>query len=180
MNSDAAQLLTVAMDLQGPKVALPWIKKADAAYPALIDQSNTLGKKYNFNYVPLIILFDEQGKPVHGPAGFDIQKEPNAEDLRAWLNNNKDFEKSSDNTNEMVAEVTESNLRFQYGRYLIDIGKKERALSQLRQALALDEDNWLIRKQIWAIEHPEKFYNGNVDFDWQREQLQQEKSENGD
>ena len=171
--------MTVAMDVQGQKVAHPWIKKADATYPALIDQSNKLGKKFNFNYVPLIILFNEQGELVHGPSGFDIQKESNAEDLRAWLNNNKGFENSSDNNNEQDVEITESYLRFQYGRYLIADGKKERALSQLRQALALDQDNWLIRKQIWAIEHPEKFYNGNVDFDWQREQLEREKSENG-
>ena len=167
------------MDLQGPDVAHPWVKKADATYPALIDQTNKLGNKFNFNYVPLIILFNEQGELVHGPAGFDIQKDENAEDLHAWLNNNKDFEKSSDNITEQDAEITESYLRVQYGRYLISDEKKERALPHLRQALALDPDNWLIRKQVWAIEHPEKFYNGNVDFDWQREQLEREKSENG-
>lgn len=172
-------MLTVAMDLQGPEVAHPWVNKADATYPALIDQSNTLGEKFNFNYVPLIILFNEQGELIHGPTGFDIQKKENKEDLHAWLKNNKDFNDSSDNTNEQDVETGESSLRFQYGRFLISEGKKENALSQLRQALALDNDNWLIRKQIWAIEHPEKFYNGNVDFDWQREQLKREKSKNG-
>lgn len=32
----------------------------------------------------------------------------------------------------------------------------------------LDQDNWIIRKQIWALEHPEKFYKGKVDYDWQK------------
>lgn len=166
------------MDVQGPAVAEPWVQKADAAYPALIDQSNKLGKQFNFNYVPLIILFNEQGERVHGPAGFDIDKQENAEKLHAWLEGNKDFEKSSDNNTVQDAGETESSLRFQFGTYLVSAGEKEAALAQLRAALEQDEDNWLIRKQIWAIENPEKFYNGNVDFDWQREQLQREKSEN--
>ena len=33
------------------------------------------------------------------------------------------------------------------------------------------------RKQIWAIEHPEKFYTGDSpDFVWQKEELAREKN----
>jgi len=49
-------------------------------------------------------------------------------------------------------------------------------LSKLKQARDLDPDNWRIRKQIWAIEHPDKFYTGkSPDFNWQSEQLKKEK-----
>jgi len=40
-----------------------------------------------------------------------------------------------------------------------------------REAVAIEPENWIIRKQIWAIEHPERFYAGEVDFDWQAAQI---------
>ena len=33
----------------------------------------------------------------------------------------------------------------------------------------------IIHKQIWAVEHPDKFYEGNVDYGWQKTQLEAEK-----
>ncbi len=44
---------------------------------------------------------------------------------------------------------------------------------ELKKAAKLDDGNWIVRKQIWAIEHPEKFYEGSVDYDWQKTQVQQ-------
>ncbi len=54
-------------------------------------------------------------------------------------------------------------------------GRKKQALVELRKALELDKGNWIIRKQIWAIEHPDKFYDGKVDYDWQKNQIEQGK-----
>jgi tetratricopeptide (TPR) repeat protein len=56
----------------------------------------------------------------------------------------------------------------------LDLGQKEKALSALRQASALDPGNWIIHKQIWAIGHPEEFYPA-INGKWQEEQLQREK-----
>ena len=56
----------------------------------------------------------------------------------------------------------------------LDLGQKDKALSALRQASALDPGNWIIHKQIWAIEHPEQFYPA-INSKWQEQQLQQEK-----
>ena len=47
-------------------------------------------------------------------------------------------------------------------------------MEQWREAAALEPTNWIIRKQIWAVEHPERFYDGAVDFDWQKEQIARE------
>ena len=46
------------------------------------------------------------------------------------------------------------------------------ALDRWRRAAALEPDNYNVRKQIWAVEHPERFYDGRVDYDWQRERLE--------
>jgi hypothetical protein len=41
-----------------------------------------------------------------------------------------------------------------------------------REGVAIEPDNFNIRKQIWAIEHPDKFYDDKVDYAWQREQME--------
>ena len=55
----------------------------------------------------------------------------------------------------------------------LDLGQKDKALSALQQASKLDPDNWIIHKQIWAIEHPEQFYPA-INPQWQRERLKEE------
>ncbi len=32
-------------------------------------------------------------------------------------------------------------------------------------------DNWIIRKQVWAIENSERFYAGDIDSSWQAIQI---------
>ena len=72
--------------------------------------------------------------------------------------------------------TTEVAARFQLGLVLLEVGKKEEAMAEWRKALALDPQNWIIHKQIWAVEHPDKFYKGGVDYRWQKTQLEVEKS----
>jgi tetratricopeptide (TPR) repeat protein len=62
---------------------------------------------------------------------------------------------------------------FRIGRTMLKQGKKERALGELKKARDLDKGNWIIHKQIWALEHPEKFYEGKVDYEWQKMQIKQ-------
>lgn len=69
-----------------------------------------------------------------------------------------------------------AGVHFTWGQLLLQRGEKEAALAKLKQARDLDPDNWRIRKQIWAIEHPDKFYTGrSPDFSWQKEELKREK-----
>jgi len=61
-------------------------------------------------------------------------------------------------------------------RVLLRQGKTNEALVKLTQARDLDVGNWRIRKQIWALEHPDKFYGTNgIDWGWQKEQIVREK-----
>lgn len=70
----------------------------------------------------------------------------------------------------------ESSIHFAWGLALLDQGDKESALAKLKQARDLDPSNWRIRKQIWAIEHPDKFYTGkSPDYAWQKAQIAREK-----
>ena len=71
----------------------------------------------------------------------------------------------------------ESSIPLLWGLVLLDQDEKENALLKLKLARDLDPENWRIRKQIWAIEHPDKFYTGDSpDFGWQKEELARERS----
>jgi tetratricopeptide (TPR) repeat protein len=64
---------------------------------------------------------------------------------------------------------------FTWGMVLLHQQNKDAALAKLKEARDLDPKNWLIRKQIWAIENPEKFYSGHSpDYGWQKEELARE------
>jgi tetratricopeptide (TPR) repeat protein len=65
---------------------------------------------------------------------------------------------------------------FTHGLVLLRQGQTNDALVKLAAARELDSANWRIRKQIWALEHPEKFYGTNgIDWNWQKEQIAREK-----
>jgi tetratricopeptide (TPR) repeat protein len=71
----------------------------------------------------------------------------------------------------------EGAIPFLWGLVLLHRDQRENALIKLREARDLDPENWRIRKQIWAIEHPEKFYTkDSPDFGWQKEELERERS----
>jgi len=71
---------------------------------------------------------------------------------------------------------SDAAIPFTHGLVLLRQGKTNEALVKLSQARDLDAGNWRIRKQIWALEHPDKFYGTNgIDWDWQKEQIAREK-----
>lgn len=55
----------------------------------------------------------------------------------------------------------------------LDQGEREKASTTLKRAWAIEPNNWIIRKQIWAVEHPEQFYPA-INADWQKEQIKKE------
>lgn len=71
----------------------------------------------------------------------------------------------------------EPSIYMTWGLILWQGKQQEAALARLKQARDLAPDNWRIRKQIWALENPEKFYDtASPDYDWQKQQLEREKS----
>jgi tetratricopeptide (TPR) repeat protein len=67
-----------------------------------------------------------------------------------------------------------SGAHFSLGSAYLALGKKEAAGASLKTALRYDRANFVIRKQIWMIEHPEKFHP-TIDWTWQRAQLAKER-----
>ena len=60
---------------------------------------------------------------------------------------------------------------FREGLALYQNNKPGEALAAWRRGVAVEPDNYIIRKQIWAVENPDRFYDGPIDLAWQKEQL---------
>lgn len=69
-------------------------------------------------------------------------------------------------------ELVQTKLRL--GRLLDSLGRTDEAIEVWTEALHRDPENLVIRKQIWAAKHPEKFHP-TIDWDWQRAQLKKER-----
>jgi len=59
---------------------------------------------------------------------------------------------------------------FGLGTALYQQGRVKEALKWWKIARGLDPPNFTVRKQIWMVEHPERFYP-TIDSAWQKEQL---------
>jgi hypothetical protein len=167
------------MDVQGAKVVRPWAERAKADYVTLVDRDNTLGARYGFDFIPLAMLFDESGRMVQAPRYVDIAKAKFRDRIAGWLNGGPPppAPPKREPSNPAGLSSPEAELRFALAALLLGRDNGPEAVKQLRKALALEPENWLIRKQIWAIEHPDRFYDGPVDFAWQNQQLKKERDE---
>lgn len=174
--------MVIAQDLQGAEVAKPWVEKAGGTYRALLDQHNAVGKAYNLKYVPVGIIVDEEGRLAKAVSNVNIDDDDFAGQLaewvetgaipQEWIHNDR-----QDEPRQLSADEAEADARFQLAQVLLQKGEKDEAIAELKRAVQLDPQNWLIRKQLWAIEVPEAFYEGNVDYAWQKAQMEREEQE---
>lgn len=126
-------------------------------------------------------MIDEVGRMVKAPFSINVADKKTLMMLEKWVSDpdyNAALLRDMQRSDESVSQtLTEATARFQLGLILLEGGKKQEAMAEWRKALALDPQNWIIHKQIWAVEHPDKFYDGGVDYGWQKTQLEAEKSE---
>ena len=159
----------------------PWHDAANADFVTLVDSQNVFGTRYNLKAIPYGIMIDEAGRLVKAPFNVNVKDQKTLAMLEKWLSdpdyNTMLLREMKPPSKPTAKTATEAAARFQLGLTLLEVGKKEEAMAEWRKALALDPQNWIIHKQIWAVEHPDKFYKGGVDYGWQKSQLEAEKSE---
>ena len=126
-------------------------------------------------------MVDEAGRLVKAPFNVNVKNQKHLAMLEKWLSdpdyNATLLQQMKPSSEAVVKTNAEAAARFQLGLILLEGGKKNEAMAEWRKALALDPQNWIIHKQIWAVEHPDKFYDGAVDYGWQKIQLETQKSE---
>jgi hypothetical protein len=166
--------LAVAIDAQGPARVRPYVEQARATYPNAVDAENVLSAVFGFKAVPNGIFVDEAGIIRYTKfGGFDIRN-PEFRQLATGFARSLDLAEVERQAQNIVGFASSEALgHFRQGLALYRQGQPAAALAEWRQAVALEPDNWLIRKQLWAVENPERFYQGDVDFAWQKEQINQ-------
>ena len=158
------------MDAQGFSVVTPYLESANVKFKTVIDKENLLGELLGFNAIPNGILIDSDGRINYQNFGsFDIKDPKIFSLIQAWLvaGTNVNLDGS---ILPKLDPVQQANSMFREGLKLIEEGFPNEALKKWRQGVKVDPGNQIIRKQIWAIENPSKFYFGSVDYDWQSKQ----------
>lgn len=161
----------MAVDLQGPEKARPFHTAARAEFTTVIDEANSLAALFGFKAIPNGMLLDEQGRLAFKHfSGFDIRKPETAEIVKMFLASRAmpagiGVAASKDGL------TVESMEHFRAGLKRLKSGDTVGAAKIWREGIALEPDNWLMRKQLWALEDPDRFYAGPIDFAWQKEQI---------
>jgi tetratricopeptide (TPR) repeat protein len=132
---------------------------------------------------------DLRGRPPRHPSALsrtelDQQVAANPDDLRARLELGQSLNTAGQST-EALKQFEEAARRqprsaeaaFAWGAALLQQKQPLVALPKFRLARDLDPDNWRYRRQLWALEHPDKFYTApSPDLAWQKEQLAREQT----
>jgi hypothetical protein len=162
-------MLGVAQDVQGEVTVRPVVRERGVSFPVLVDRESLLGGRLGFRIVPSGFFVDAAGALRYRHTDdFDVADPRVRQNLERFL--------SGDPVEPVSAEqrIRPAALElFADGVAMFADGRRSEAVRTWRRALALDPDNFVIRSQIWAVEHPEHFYPV-VDRAWQEEQLVRE------
>jgi AhpC/TSA family len=162
-------LLAVAQEAQGAPRVRAFVEQTGVTFPVLIDRASVLGRELGFRIVPSGFFVDAEGVIRYRHVDdFDVA------DPRVRWNLERFIAGEDTEPIEVEGRMETAALgRFADGVAAFTAGRQEEALQIWRQALELDPDNFVIRSQIWAAEHPEHFWPV-VDREWQELQLVKE------
>ena len=162
-------MLAVAQDAAGEERVRPVVEEHQVTFPVLIDRESELGRKLGFRIVPSGFFVDAAGViRYRRTSDFDIADPRVRWNLERFLAGEET--EGADANERMEPRALEL---FAEGVGLYARDRRDEALALWREALLLDPDNFLIRSQIWVLEHPERFYPA-VDREWQELQLLKE------
>ncbi len=142
-------MLGVAQDAQGAERVRPVVRERGVEFPVLVDRASTLAAALRFQVVPTGVFVDDGEIAYRHPDDFEAGDPRIRLALEAFLSGEP-----------VPPPAREERMR-------------PAALRLWREALEIDPDNFLVRSQIWALEHPERFWPA-VDRQWQEEQLMRE------
>ncbi len=166
------------MDGQGAERARPYLEAAGATYPAVIDADGTTGRLYGFKAVSSGFLIDERGALVFSKInGFSIHRPEIADLIRRWVATSEVPPFKETDSQYLQAPRGPTARRaidiYRQGAARYRQGDKPGAAALMREAMRLDPDSIIVHRHAWAIESPERFYDGDIDQAWKQEQLRQ-------
>ena len=169
------RLVTISLDAQGPPLAVKYLRHeacrrpgqsdpgGSASWPwlTLIDACALVSRVWDIKRLPATLLVDAGGRLVKRTDRPDAAlfeeatKLPNAETPAPWPR-----------VESLEACDPEVELHVQGVGIFLSRRRVDDAAGSLRAALDLDPGNEIIKDQILALTHPDRFYNGTVDTEW--------------
>jgi hypothetical protein len=167
LKASGADLLSIAVDLQGADKARPYHEAAHAGFVTVVDEENALARLFGYNAIPNAVFVDEDGiVQFQYYGGFNINDKELSALVDAFV-----ADGSAVGARQKAGDEPASD-HFERGLSCFKDGDIEGAASIWREGIALDPQNWNMRKQLWAVENPDRFYDGAVDYGWQKEQIE--------
>ena len=172
--------MSIAVDATGAEAARPWVEQARASFPTAVDQENRLAQIYGYKLIPNGILLDESGLIRYQKiGGFSVDNAADVDAIQQLLDGSAEQIEADSARSPYQLDATERELietRMRLGAELLQRGALIQATEEWRAALRRDPENLTIRKQIWMVEHPERFHP-TIDFPWQKQQIERERAE---
>ncbi len=157
---------SVAADAQGRHAALPWVGATAASFPTFVDPANRLGQAFGYQAIPVGIFVRAGGAVEHVRVPFSVERSDDRAALEEFVAGRVASPPAGGSLDGSAPAID----GFAEGAAALAAGDRESALRCWREALRDDPANFLIRKQIWAVEHPDKFYPA-IDRGWQARAL---------
>ena len=169
----------MAVEHAGLEAARSFVEAAGVTFPTIVDEQGVFSRLFDFKAIPNGVLLDEEGTVRWAKfGGFSIDNPDDIAVVDRFLAGEAPEPSPAREVPYAIGPLERELMatKLQLGRVLLDGGRKEEAVAAWRDALRLDPGNFTIRKQIWAVEHPEKFFP-TIDFDWQSAQLAAEREQ---
>jgi thiol-disulfide isomerase/thioredoxin len=158
-------VISIACDVTGPEHPMRYLRRAKATFEMWIDATCLISRRWGLKRVGIPFLLDEEGSLLKAGEKLDESFLAEAEKLLAQPAARRNpAEPNVDVKNTQVEILMQSCTNFLSRKRVDD------ACGALRKALAIDPENRIIPKQVWAIRNPEKFYAGEIDKAWQAAQ----------
>ena len=166
------ELINISLDFQGPEKVIPYLQEYGIKIKTFIDVDNSSGLLFGFKVVPNLLIFDEDlTLKFKCIANINILKNEHKLLVENWIDTG-DLE-SLNNINSKPGSIPakESVNVLREGNKILETGQGD-VKQLLKNMVSDDPENFIFRKQYWAINNPEKFYSGKIDTDWQRKKLE--------
>lgn len=163
-------LVSVAVDVQGPQVVRPWTEAAAAGFTTLVDSEAQLTDRLGVTAVPFLLAFEDR-RLIQPVVSINVLEDPQANAVRDWALGTPariELAPMADRPGSPETELAAAWLTV--ARFAVDEDRLDDAKAALARGFELEPDNWLIRKQRWALNQPDRFYAGDIDLAWQDEQ----------
>jgi tetratricopeptide (TPR) repeat protein len=148
-------------------------------FPVLVDETGQSSTRFGFKAVPNGVLIDPEGTIRWAKYGsFSVENDDDVVVVQRFFTGEPIEPYAQPKVPYRLSEAQSSAVGqlLQRGHELVAKGQTAEAIQTWRQALDMDPENLVIRKQIWAATYPEKFHP-LIDWNWQKIQLQKERAE---